>query len=904
MGKVTAHLHHFSTGEYSTAALARVDMESTRLAAEISENILPHAIGKGLCRPGLGYLANTRGNQQARLLPFVRDTDDVAILELCNVTLRVMVDDAFITRPSVTSTVTNGDFSSSAGWTLSTTDGANAAISGGVLTMDADARGSEAYCERSVTTSSAGTEHALEIVVTRGPVVFRCGSASGTSDYIEETTLDTGRHSLAFTPSGTYYVRFITRTQRDCIVDSIQVASAGVMQITAPWSTDDLRNIRFDQSADVVFLANRNWRPRKIERRGTRSWSLVEYHSDDGPFVAGNNRIQVTASATHGNVTLTSNASYFNPDMVGSLVRLYHDRFDATYDLAGDGVYTDVFTVRGIRAAQFDDRTFNYTTTGTWTGTVRVQRSLTGPDGDFLDYQYDDSTSATTFTTNQTIVHLGETDDNNITSYTRIGFIDGAYTSGVMTVAVSYEGFSGYGVGRITGYTNSLSVDVEVLEDFNADTGTRSWEIGAWSTDREWPSAVVLFDGRLWWGGEDDVWASGSDQYYTFDDLEEGDSATIQRAVATGGQVSRVNWFLPLGYLIIGTTGAEVSVKASTQNEPLTPDNISLKDCSTYGSTAVSPVKIDSRGIYVHRSLKNVFALKYSFEANDYTSEDLTAFNEDICGDGIVEMAVQRNPESYVWCVRSDGEVALLIYDWAEEKQLLGWHRFITDGVVESVCVVPGASQDAVYMAVQRTINGSTVRFVEKLALHTEAIGGATHKMADAGQLFAGPVSSVTMAHLANETSLVGWGTKDGVAQPITGLSANASGVISLGGTYTNVWVGLGYDCRYKSSKLAYGAEGGTALLQKKRVSQFGVLLANTHRDAVRFGPNFTDLRQMDLVRGGTAVTANTVYDVYDDATFPFPGDWNTDSRLCLKVSAPYPATLLGLVVGVETNEK
>lgn len=903
MGKVTAHVHHFSTGEYSVAGLARIDMETARLAAEVSENILPHAIGKGLCRPGTGHLAATPSNLYARLLPFVRAIDDVAALELSNGSLRVLVDDAFITRPAVTSTVTNGDFSSGVGWTLSASDGANAAIAAAVLTMDADARGSEAYCERSVTTSSAGTEHALEIDVTRGPVLFRCGSSSGADDYISETSLDTGRHSLAFTPSGTYYVRFITRNQRDCIVTSIAVASAGVMTLAAPWTTTtQIPNIRFDQSADVVFLANSNWQPRKVERRGPRSWSLVKYESDDGPFEPGNDRIQVTPSATFGNITISSSAPVFNSDMVGGLIRLYHDRFEATFALAGDGVFSDVFTIRGIKATQYNDRQFTYTTTGTWVGTARTQRSLTGPDGDFLDWNYDDSVSTTTFTGNVTVDHKGETDDNNVISHTRIGFIDGAYTSGVMTVAVNYEGFSGYGVARITAFSTSQSVSAEVLEDINADTGTRSWEIGGWSPNKEWPSAVALFDGRLWWGGEDDFWASASDRYYTLDDLEEGDAATIQRKVATGGQVSRVNWFLPLQRLIIGTTGAEVSVRSSNEGERVTPTNISLKDASTLGSASVSPVKIDSRGIFVHRSLRSVHALLYSFDANDYITDDLTLLNDTICGDGIVELAVQRDPEQYVWCVREDGEVAILIYDWAQK--VVGWHRFVTDGEVESVCVLPGEEQDTVYMAVKRTINGATVRYIEKLAMHSEAIGGAIHKMADAGTLTAGPVSSVTLAHLANETGLVGWGTKDSIPQAITGLSANASGVISLGATYTNVWVGLPYDCRYKSAKLAYGAQAGTALLQKKRISQFGVLLANTHRDAIQFGPNFTTMRKMDLVKSGEAVASTAVYDVYDEPTFAFPGEWNTDSRLCLKVSAPYPCTLLGLVVGVETNEK
>jgi hypothetical protein len=69
---------------------------------------------------------------------------------------------------------------------------------------------------------------------------------------------------------------------------------------------------------------------------------------------------------------------------------------------------------------------------------------------------------------------------------------------------------------------------------------------------------------------------------------------------------------------------------------------------------------------------------------------------------------------------------------------------------------LPEDEQDRVYLCVQRTINGSTVRFIEKLAKHSEALGAAGSRMADAGTTAAGPASSVTLAHLANETGLVG----------------------------------------------------------------------------------------------------------------------------------------------------
>ncbi len=347
-------------------------------------------------------------------------------------------------------------------------------------------------------------------------------------------------------------------------------------------------------------------------------------------------------------------------------------------------------------------------------------------------------------------------------------------------------------------------------------------------------------------------------------------------------------------------------MRSSSFDEPLTPSNITLKDASTLGSSSVSPVKIDSRGLFVHRSTQSVHAVLYSFDANDYTTDDLTEFNEDICSPGIVEMAVMREPENLVWCVRGDGQVAILMYDWSETRQAQGWSRFVTDGEVESVCVLPGTEQDQVYLSIKRTIKGSTVRYIEKLNLFSEAIGGTLNKMADSGVYHAGETNNVTAAHLANETDIVGWGTRGGLKFALTGLSADSNGLIQLGESYTDIFVGKGYDCKYLSGKLAYAAQEGTALMQKKRVSQLGLQLANTHRDAISYGKSLsaTNLRKMTQIRNGQAQTENTVYTTYDEPTMPFPGGWDTDSRVALKVSAPYPATFLGMVVGVETNEK
>ncbi len=205
MAKVNALTHLFNSGEVSRAALNRVDKEAIRLYAERQENILPYTIGKGLMRPGTQLLGTTASGNRPRYLPFVKAVDDTALLELTSGKLRVWIDDVLLTRPAVTAVVGDGDFSSAASWTLATSGGATANINStvtGALYLAAPFRGGEATCTQSVTIHEDNVEHALRIAVSRGPVTLRVGSTDGGDDYIKETSIGTGEHSLAFVPTG------------------------------------------------------------------------------------------------------------------------------------------------------------------------------------------------------------------------------------------------------------------------------------------------------------------------------------------------------------------------------------------------------------------------------------------------------------------------------------------------------------------------------------------------------------------------------------------------------------------------------------------------------------------------------------------------------------------------------
>ena len=119
----------------------------------------------------------------------------------------------------------------------------------------------------------------------------------------------------------------------------------------------------------------------------------------------------------------------------------------------------------------------------------------------------------------------------------------------------------------------------------------------------------------------------------------------------------------------------------------------------------------------------------------------------------------------------------------------------------------------------------------------------------------------------------------------------------------TDACVGLPYEARFKSAKLAYAAQKGTALTQRKKVDHVGFILIDTHHAGVDCGQSFATMDPLPLTSKSTEIEPHTVWPALDEPMIECPGEWDTDARLCLRSAAPRPATVTAVVVGMETNE-
>ena len=863
-------------------------------------NWIPKVLGPMTIRPGLGYLYSTKDNAAAKHIPFIFSIAQKASIELTDSIMRVAVSDTIITRPSVLTTITNGNFTTDlTGWTDGDESGATSDWATGGRMQFVGTGTTFAIRTATVTVAVADREieHALRIEINRGPIILRVGSTSGDDDYISETTLGTGTHSLSLTPIGNFYIQFKSSLERIVRVESCTIEAAGDMELPTPWTASDLNYIRHDQSGDIVYVACDGYQQYKIERRATRSWSIVKYQPDDGPFRVENvGPGTLTPSVISGNGTLTASLPTFDADHVGALFAITSIGQIVQSALAAENTFTDYIKVEGVKSKDNNDRQFTIDITGTFVGTVQLQRSYGNP-GNWVDVNGESWAAVVAGDT------YADKFDNQVVYY-RAGIKAGAYTSGTATVKLTYEPGSIRGVCRITSYSTSTNVEMEVLSPFGGLDAATIWEEGKWSTKRGYPTAVKLHEGRLWWMGRDSIDGSVSDGYESFDHTVEGDSAPISRTLGRG-PIDVINWALSLNRMVVGGQGAEYSCKSSTLDEPLTATNFNIKTPSTNGSAPVQALEVDSGGVYVQRGGIRVFGVQFDTQSYDYASDHLSALIPEIGEPGITRMAVQRQPDTRVHFVRSDGTVAMLVFDKLENVN--AFCEIETDGDVEDVWVLPGDAgdpEDHIYYVVKRTINGNTKRYVEKWAFEEECLGAATNKLADSFVVYSGAATtSITgLDHLEGEQVVVwadsadvGYDSSDALIYTVSG------GAITLATAASAVVVGLPYTAQWKSGKLVQiQTQQGTGIKHEKNIKKLGLILTDTHYKGLKFGRDFDNLDDMPSIEAGYAVTADTVHTTYDTEPIVFPGTWGTDERLCLQAKAPRPVTVLAAIAEVE----
>ncbi|NQV79776.1 MAG: hypothetical protein HQ495_04435 [Alphaproteobacteria bacterium] len=401
----------------------------------------------------------------------------------------------------------------------------------------------------------------------------------------------------------------------------------------------------------------------------------------------------------------------------------------------------------------------------------------------------------------------------------------------------------------------------------------------------DYPAAVTLFEERIVWAGTNNnpnrIYVSKqgdlSDMTVGTND-DDGFEATL-----AGPQNNIIRWVIGAEDLIVGTSGAEW---ATRRGAAFTPTGRTIRQRAQNGVARLQPVAASGRIFYPRRfgdpinRGRVLGALQYEFESDGLVPLELTILSRHITGPstpagpaGITAMGWQQEPDRVLWLARADG--ALLSFTYDAQESVAGWARHPTDGVIESLTVVPGADRDEVWLAVRRIVDGFSVRYIELLdpTLNTDA--------ALTGSAGTPTLTWSGLGHLEGKSVAV---VADGA--PV-GTFAVSAGQFTLANTASAVEAGLFYQSKLQPNDSVDGFGESAALSRDKSNWQIAMLLDNT----------------VGIKIDGREVTFREVIDPTDTPIPNFSGyklamteGWSRTGRFTITQDVPMPCTILAFV--------
>ena len=755
--------------------------------------------------------------------------------------------------------------------------------------------------------------------------------------------------------------------------------SSDPIEVSTPYGEDELADLKFTQSADVMYLVHPLFAPRKITRTSHTAWSIAEVAFERGPMQDDNTgTVTFLASGRTGNVNVTASSSTFVSTDVGRLIKV-HDGVTKITSLTSATV---VATTVQENADGRSELMPAYTA-----ATISAHEGDPSSTGLEHNDRYQDTAGqfiAQGFKEGQKITVTGFTTGNNNNSSAIIVRV----TEDTLLLAPSSD------------VTDEAAGDsVTIAGDLTAST---EWALGAFSGTTGFPSAVAFYEQRL-------VFASTTAQPQTlffsvggsFEDFNGGVNDTDALTYTLGSNQVNIIRYLQAGrVLLVGTSGGEFVVSSSEQ-APLSPTNASVKRQATYGSANIQPVQVANTTLFIQRAKRKLRELIFDLNTDSYQAPDLTILAEHITEGGIKEMALQQEPDNIVWCVRIDGKLVGMTY--RREENVIAWHEHTLGGksgactvtvsdyanlavgttlkftksdgttvtftseaaggsapadtslgfrpnesnnttadniftrmdahadftvanpsaaivtieetnpsatgflscvssdttrltttnqthaLVESIATIPGdLNEDAVYMAVQRTINLGTKRYIEFFAPFDFGSSAEDAFFVDSGLSYTGTAATSMsgLNHLEGEvvSTLV-----NGATHP---NKAVASGALTLDFSATKAHIGLLYKSTLQTMRIEAGGTEGTAQGKTKRIHEVVLRLFRTI--GAKVGSSETELDRIPF---------RTSADEMDQSLGLFTGDkqiefrsgFDSDGFIVVQQDQPLPLTVIGI---------
>lgn len=689
----------FSGGEFAPSLYARIDIQKYATGARKLRNFFVHPHGGISNRPGFKYIATAKNDEeQIRVVDFQFASDENYVIEFGNYYCRFYKDGAQLSKTTGTAWV-------------------------------------------------GATVYSLNDITYASEVIYRClqdhTSATFSNDltnlkwqvdinkWIATTAYVVGNYAgvTSGTAAPTIYYCIQDHTSGTAFAVGTAWLGQTIYEIDSPYTEADLPDLRFTQSADVLFIVHPDYPPIELARYADTDWEMTYYDYLYGPFGLANDDLTHTmqVSAISGSATLTSSAAFFYPTHADSL-------FQLTHYIEGQAI-GQAFTGASITPGIACGGTWRVISHGTWTGKFAVEKQ-----------------NATGSTEWYSLREFSSAGDFNVETYGEEDMSGGALPfsvrlnvqnpssgtwSGTLSIDLSTDPYEHIAVAEMTAYISTTQMAVTMQRPAGSTATTTNWAEGAWSDYLGWPSTVTFSQDRLIFAGSSyypqTIWMSQTGNYYDFfvnNPMVASDSVSIN---LPSQKLNQINGMVSLLQLLTFSSGAEFSV-GSTEGSILSPTSMQTKLNGYTGSSGVQPVVIVNRAIYVQSRGAVVRDLGYDLFTDTFTGANLSILSNHLfTGYNIVEMCYQQDPDSLVWAVRDDG--ILLCMTYMREQEVLAWTWCDTNEGVdrfESICSIPGDGYNEVWASVNR----SGQRYIERLEKRLDSLLRQDQFFVDCGVIF------------------------------------------------------------------------------------------------------------------------------------------------------------------------
>lgn len=645
-------------------------------------------------------------------------------------------------------------------------------------------------------------------------------------------------------------------------------------EIVSPYTPTQLQHLQWAQTNDKMYFANKLVRPKVLNRFGHTNWTVMDYEFIDGPYLPINDTdTPVTPSA---------------PPFVGATISFEHV------------VTTNVNGGAGFVATDIG-RHYRAQVAGKWSwGTISAVNSATNISVRIKDSGLTTNQGAATWTRTDAALPVNTGSVHYLTNAaaTALTVLDAGKTGQFLIEGTAYW-------ADIKFVQSSQKVQVVVGSAVGTnETKTRSWRLGAFSDTTGWPGSVEFHDGRLGWGRSNSnprgVGFTRSNLTNDFTPSQYDGTVTDSHGMfidILAGRADEILWMQDAPRLQVGTASSIRSIGPASANDTLSPRNVGARLEINSGTTSVQPVKIGPSTLHAGRFGRSVTDLVYDQQVDGLIAPELSILSEHLFRSGIKQMAYTQTPESIIWCPVGGKLIGVTL---ERNEKVVGYHRHPTgNGEVESVAAIPSqlGRRDMLFLAVKRTINGATRRFIEVMEAPFIDQPQSEAFFVDCGLTYDGPpINTITgLGHLEGEIVAI---LADGAVMP-RGVVIGGSTLLPTGVTASMIHVGLpvrGYIETLPA--VAPSQEGSTTGLKRKVVYVAVNLLrslgltvgpAGGKMETVRFRPIATPMNSAPpLITGKTRV--------------PIQDSWDGDGRLAFVCDDPLPCTIRATLVGIETQ--